>query len=85
MNIFEKILKEIPKHELIYDDMSFELSNLIYQITKQRNIKSDQLADMLDVSEQKVLDFYVGEVDLKFLSKILAALDLKIQFNILPN
>ena len=74
-----EILNKIPKEELLFDDIIFNISSKIYYVLKSRNISITEYSRMVNVPEKKVLDFFSGDVniDIKFLSKLLSALNLK--------
>ena len=74
-----EILNKIPKEELLFDDIMFNISSKIYYVLKSRNISITEYSRMVNVPEKKFLDFFSGDVniDIKFLSKLLSALNLK--------
>ena len=74
-----EILNKIPKEELLFDDIMFNISSKIYYVLKSRNISITEYSRMVNVPEKELLDFSSGDVniDIKFLSKLLSALNLK--------
>ena len=57
----------------------FNISSKIYYVLKSRNISITEYSRMVNVPEKELLDFSSGDVniDIKFLSKLLSALNLK--------
>lgn len=74
--IFAKILAGIPKEDLIFDDLSFAISQQICGVLKRRGLSQKELAILLGCSEAAVSKNLSGDANLtlKTIAKILSAL-----------
>lgn len=74
--VFANILTEIPREELVFDDLSFAVSQQIYGMLKRRGVSQKRLAELIGCSEPAVSKHLSGDTNLtlKTIAKMLAAL-----------
>lgn len=74
--VFANILAGIPREELVFDDLSFAVSQQIYGMLNRRGVSQKRLAELIGCSEAAVSKHLSGDANLtlKTIAKMLAAL-----------
>lgn len=87
MSIFTEILSEITGEELIFDKLSFEISNQFLAYMASKNITQKNLAEKIGCSEAYISKQLSGDsnLTLKTIAKFADALNLKIDVSVYDN
>lgn len=75
--IFDRILNNIPKEDKIRYDLSFQISERIYEILKEKKMTQKEFAQLMHKSEPEISKWLTGghNFTMKTISKIEAVLD----------
>ncbi|WP_215647418.1 helix-turn-helix domain-containing protein [Desulfovibrio desulfuricans] len=82
--IITSILAEIPKEELVFDDLSFAVSQQIYAMLNRRGLSQKNLSEMLKCSEAAISKNLSGDANLtlKTIAKMLTVLSAEMKIAI---
>lgn len=75
--IFDRILNNIPKEDKIRYDLSFQISERIYEILKEKKMTQKEFAQLMHKSEPEISKWLTGghNFTMKTICKIEAVLD----------
>ena len=83
--IFAKIIADIPKDELLFDDLSFSISQQIHARMEKKGLSQKKIAAILGCSEAAVSKNLSGNANLtlKTIAKLLTALSAEMKTEII--